>query len=767
LLPAGGAWAQIQGQNLSGQSWTAGQPQKLGWVPVAASGAAAPAGTVSPPHADNSANANQPVGFEADRVSYDNSHTLVIAEGHVEAWQNGNILRADKITFNKTTSTAAAYGHVVLIQPDGETMFAEYAELNTGLKDGVLRGMSAQLANNVKLAANGARRSDGGLLTDMARPVYSPCNCAAIPGSVPLWQLRAETATRDLQNKLVEYQNVWLDFDGQPIVWFPYFSHIDPSVRRASGLLIPTYALSDSHLGSYVTLPYYYVIDNASDVTVTPLIASGSGPQVEAEYRRAMNEGAFSATTAVASDEHRAQGFIASTGNFSWDDTWRYGFYLNAASSVDYLRDYHVLPIWANVLPSAAYIEGFGVGSYSRLDVRGYQALDTAVVQNQLPYVLPRYDYSYFGPPDVLGGSVRFDMQTFNIVRDYGGNDQRLAARLGWDRVATGAWGDRWQFTWEGEGQSYRADRFNELPNYGDVTHAAGAAGFGQAAVKLNWPFSRMTDGGSVQTIEPIVQVIFAPQDGNSQNRHLLNEDSLDYEFTDASLFSLNRFGGFDRHDGGERVNFGLHGSWLFPNMSLLDALIGASYREHIDYNLYPQFQPWNGFAQNSHLSDIVARTGFAPNQWADFVMRGRFDHDRGTVRFADAVASVGPSNLRFSVGYLYSSTDPFALYTSDYTITGNSGEFAQGSTFYQHRNEVSAGLTVRDGAYAASGGVQRDLATGDLVGYQMDAKYENECFIFDISANRRYTSIDYDKGNTTILFTVTFKTLGQLGVKG
>jgi LPS-assembly protein len=45
--------------------------------------------------------------------------------------------------------------------------------------------------------------------------------------------------------------------------------------------------------------------------------------------------------------------------------------------------------------------------------------------------------------------------------------------------------------------------------------------------------------------------------------------------------------------------------------------------------------------------------------------------------------------------------------------------------------------------------------------------KYEDECTIFDFFVYRRYTSINGDNGNTTILFTITLKTVGQIPIKG
>ena len=125
------------------------------------------------------------------------------ALGHVEAWQNDYVLHADKATFDRNSGVLAAYGHVVLMQPDGEIMFADYAEMNQGMKDGVLRDMQAILAQNARLAANGARRT-GGEINEFSHVVYSTCNlCKSDPTKPPLWQLRAAKAVQDLEHKKI------------------------------------------------------------------------------------------------------------------------------------------------------------------------------------------------------------------------------------------------------------------------------------------------------------------------------------------------------------------------------------------------------------------------------------------------------------------------------------------------------------------------------------------------------------------------------------
>jgi LPS-assembly protein len=257
-------------------------------------------------------------------------------------------------------------------------------------------------------------------------------------------------------------------------------------------------------------------------------------------------------------------------------------------------------------------------------------------------------------------------------------------------------------------------------------------------------------DAGSwgTQIVEPMLQVIAAPNGSRYVNTSIPDEDSLALEFTDANLFSLNRFSGVDRLEGGMRANAALHAAWYLPSGATVDGLVGQAYRLQKD----------DAFAVGSGLrdtaSDIVSRQTFTPNQYLDLTARERFDRKTMNVTFADALASAGPGWLRLSGGYLYSQTNPYTLYDAA----------TPPATVDVPRNEVSLGASTKWGPWKLAVSGRRDIRQDKMVGANADASYEDECFIFDVRINRRYTSIDGDRGDTVILFQVTLKTVGEFG---
>ncbi len=697
---------------------------------------------------------DQPVTFSADEVDYDKDKSLVTATGHVEAWQDGHVLRADKIVFDRTTGVAAATGNVVLLEPDGEVMFADYAEMRNNMNDGILKDMRAVLQQNARLAANGAQRT-GGQINELSKVVYSVCNaCAKDPSRPLLWQLRAASAVQDLEHKRIEYRDATLEMFGIPVAYFPYFWNADPSVKRLSGILPPVFGTSSS-IGAFYGQPYYWVIDDQSDATFLPMITSRAGPQLDVEYRRRFNDGFFLVNGSAGYLDNSAQASLASTGQFAWDDTWRWGFNINRASSSDYVRDFHLtegLNGDQNILTSQFYIEGFGQGSYARLDSKLYQGLNNLITNSQLPVVLPRYEYSYFGLPDSLGGRLSVDTNAFNVIRTDGTNTRRGALTVNWERPFSGLLGDQWKITLHGDANAYNASAFEQQPNFGPMANVDTARALPQAALDFRWPFSRESGAWGNQLIEPIAQLIVAPQSGDSQNRRYPNEDSLDFEFSDTNLFGFNRFTGTDRLEGGTRANVGLHTAWYLGGTAF-DALVGQSYRTNTD-NLFPAAS-----GLHNRVSDIVARGTLAPTPWLDVTYRTRLDPSTLATHAAEAVGSAGPPNFRVNAGYIYTNFNPYYYYDQPAPPPA-------GSPYYFPRNEVTAGMSSSWGHYRISANARRDLATNQMVSVGGDAVYEDECFIFDIRYYRRYVSINGDNGASALLFLLTFKTIGQFGYR-
>ena len=693
---------------------------------------------------------DQPVTFTANEVEYDRENGVVTARGRVEAWQGERILRADEFTYNRNTGVATARGNVQMLEPDGQVLFAESAELSNRMRDAVIAGLRGYLAQNGRVAANGARRTNETLF-DLARVLYTVCEpCERDPLAPPLWQLRARTATLDRDAGQVRYRDASVMFGGVPLLWTPYLQHPDGSTPRQSGFLSPSFGYT-RYLGGFVETPYYWAIDRQQDVLIAPIFSTLQSPNLGVEYRNRMNFGTIDASGSIgyrngSADNGVGVGYhIFSRGRFNIDETWRAGFDLNRAESQQYLR------IWRysarRYLPTTVFNEGFwDTTSYLRIDARAYQGLSPTDNQGLVPTVLPNIYFDWM-QRDSLGGTLTVDTWNFGIYRYGGTSTARLASRIGYNLPKTDSLGGVWTFRMQGDIAGYAFNNLNEGPNYVTAGSANGQTLTGNIRAALDWrmPFVRSAGEWGHQIIEPRVQFVTGPMTG--QQTRIPNEDSIDFDFTDANLFSLNRFYGRDRQEGGTRVDAAIRGAWHFPNGGQLESLVGRSYR----------FQEDGGpFYMNSGLqnqaSDWVGRVRFMPVPWLQFLGRTRLDGETFERRLIDLSTTFSQGSTGLTGGYLFASSVPYL-------------------TPIQPRNEIYAAVNQRFGEYWRVSAFGRyNIELGRPVSAAIVLAYEDECFLVDVRYIRQFaenpTTGQPYASNNMLLFRVALRTIGDFGFR-
>jgi len=99
----------------------------------------------------------------------------------------------------------------------------------------------------------------------------------------PPWQISAKKITHDKKKKTIFYKDAWLRLYDTPVFYFPKFFHPDPTVKRRSGFLVPSFTNS-SNLGTSFNLPYYFAIADNKDLTLSPVI-SDKNQLMQVEYR--------------------------------------------------------------------------------------------------------------------------------------------------------------------------------------------------------------------------------------------------------------------------------------------------------------------------------------------------------------------------------------------------------------------------------------------------------------------------------------------------
>ena len=119
-------------------------------------------------------------------------------------------------------------------------------------------------------------------VTTVNKGIFTSCKSNE---KCPPWSIKAEKIDHNKNKKQLIYKNAFLNIYDFPILYFPKFYHPDPTVKRQSGFLVPQINNSNI-LGSSLLVPYYHVISDNKDLTVTPTIFDSETKMLQSEFRQ-------------------------------------------------------------------------------------------------------------------------------------------------------------------------------------------------------------------------------------------------------------------------------------------------------------------------------------------------------------------------------------------------------------------------------------------------------------------------------------------------
>jgi LPS-assembly protein len=702
---------------------------------------------VQPAHAaDNPVKTSAaPVSFQARQISHDDEAQTVTAIGDVQLEQGNKILRADKMVYNLGTDTVDAIGNVSLLDEDGNVHFAEYVELSKDLKKGFIHSLLSLLADGSRFTAAEAKRD--GDVTTMTDGSYTPCKvCETDPK--PLWQIRADKVVHNQKTKTVRYDNARLEFMGVPLLYTPVFSHADPTVKRKSGFLRPSYGYS-SDVGAYVQGGYYFG-DIAPDKDATLIVRPTAleGTLLQGEWRQRFENGRVEIDLAgVRSDlkkedgtvkENRNRGDIMANGLFDLNDKWRAGFDVQRASDKEFLRLYN-LPGQQNVLQSDAYAERFSGRDYAVVEALSFQDVRLGTRPDQ-PAIVPNIEDRMIGEPGaLLGGRWTAGLSTLGLYRSASGQDvQRASVDAGWERRHISPMGFSTRVSLDTRGDYYGvqdSDISKTDPSQDSATQTF--RGTGVASVTTSYPMVRRFDKGQM-VVEPLVGASYSPRINNSP-LDIPNEDSIDLQLDTNNLFADNRFPGIDRQEDGARVNYGLKTGIYGDSGRYARAFIGQSYR-FSDRTIFPQ-----GSGLEDKASDVVGQFNVSMSRYLSGDYRIQMDSRNLSVQRHEFQANTGNETVGLAAKYIYIAPTAGTGFTQSRQQALISGSYKFTKNWWAD-SEVLTDMGEEPGLRRALVGVN----------------YADECFSFSVEGSRNLVNPASGENGTVLMMRLGFKNIGE-----
>lgn len=659
---------------------------------------------------------SQPVALVADEITFDSETGVITARGAVEVYHGDRTLTADMIAYDTERDLFSAEGDIALRDQAGVVIYADIAELDGQLKEGLARGARAVLSDGSRMSAVEARRIEGET-NALSKVVFSSCRvCANDPE--PLWQIRARRVVHDQQQQEIFYEDAVFEVEGVPVLWLPYFSHADPTVVRRTGFLTPKFQSSTTY-GYGIKAPFHYVIGPDRDLTLTPFVMSTDGLIMEGEYRAVKETGYYqfegSAHYNDYDGEDQFRGHVFGEALFDAPYGFEYGADVALSTDDAYLRRYDFTD--DDRLTTELFLRRFKNDGFASLSGLYFQSNRDDEPQAEIPVVLPEFELRQRFDAPVIGGDLFANGNLLALARDDGRDVVRLSGGADWERSLVSQTGFAFRGFAEGRVDFYTFDDADT----GDDSTTSRLLGL--AGVEVSYPLVKHGDRNT-QIFEPIAQLILSHEGGNPDE--LPNEDSLEISFDETNLFSTSRSPGLDLWEEGPRLNLG----WRYELLSDGSLDLSASAGRVLRLEEATEFPTGSGLSGTN--SDYVAAWSLAYGEHFAFTNRFRLSDDFVFAR-NEILAELDYDRWRADASYVFFESDADANILEDRQEYRLDGEV-----------DLSPFWTL-------SAGFRYDAEQSEFLRADAGLIYRNECIEVDFGFGRRFTDSEGAPAATSV----------------
>ncbi len=658
--------------------------------------------------------AQQLTNLIADQIEI-NSDGVLVASGSVTVWQGDTKITANKISYEGTINSLEITGPIRLTDGTGTVILADQAALSQDLSQGLIKSARIILNKQVQIAAAQISRVNS-RYTQAYKVAATSCYVCA--GKTPLWQIRAQRIVHDKLEKQLHFDNAQLRIMDLPVLFFPYLRLPDPSLKRASGFLVPQLTTSTT-LGTAIRTPYFFKLGDHKDFTLTPILSSRTNT-LGFRYREAFQTGKLSLEGAVSRDNlstDQNRGYLFGTANYELDQDYKLDVQVQTVSDPSYFYEYDVAKI--DRLETKISFNRTKRYENSELRFSNYHSLRDSDSNATQPTLVAEGIYQQRIVPSSIGGvldlessflaSYRYsDIDSDGDADGYvdGYDTARLSLVANWQRNYSFQNGSIVDVESQVETSQYVVRQHKNVdPNITRISTAA--------AVGLRWPLSRRLKDGGVQLLEPRIQLAGHEK---SLPEKLPNQDSTRVEFDEGNLFRFNRGPGFDQIETGARINIGVSGYNQYKTKTKIGWEVGRVYRG----NAFEKFSKASGLSGS--VSDWLVAGAIETPSGIELVARALLK-DLGYIKKAEARMAWKNPTHKIAATYVGLSAD---------TLEGRATPLSSLALNWQYRFAPD---------WQSASDFQFNATNGKLSKLNFGLKYANECVDVNFSASRHFST--------------------------
>ena len=558
------------------------------------------------------------------------------------------------------------------------------------------------------------------------KAVFSTCNIEN--KNCRGWELNSEEFNHDKNKKIFEYKNSWIKLFDKKVFYLPYFNHPDPSVKRKSGFLTPSYSTSDN-LGTSINFPYFKVIDIDKDITFKPMYYADKSFLLQNEYRQAFEKSNLLTDFSflIGSDGTKGHFFYNQIGktNFSTN----YELNLQTVKGDSYLKSHSLLNTSPLIKSETLLTSNLDLGwefSDSKLDTsfKIYEDLSRNY-HDRYQYIFPDFNFlKKIDIPENYNGS--FDFNSYgsnkyyntNVIESVITNDFLFSSM---DFINSNGYLTNYNFLLKNSNNYSNNPKYFENNTQYDL--------FGVLKIDTSLPLQKKFDE-ITHYLKPIVSLRYSP---NSNSDLSAKDILLNYD----SVFNLNRIGTNTEVEGGESLSLGLEFKRKdISGLDIIDFKVANVLKKDQNKNLPSKSR------LDQKRSDIFGNLDYKINQ--NINIGYDFSYDNNLKH-----SNLEKLDLDLILNNLFTN---FSYYHEDNDLGSKESLMNTSNLNIDEENKLSFEIS-------------KNLKDNFTEYYNLIYGYETDCLTFNLSYNKSFYRDGNLDPNKSISFLIKIVPFTELGV--
>lgn len=641
-------------------------------------------------------------------------------------------ITADKIEYDINNATIKTSGQTVIVNKSGQRMTLVDSYISQDGNNLTGDDIKLWIGEHVYIESANIERTGN---TTVARDaLFTACdNC---DGFGDAWKISTYKIVYKMDERMLRFYSPVMWAYDIPVLWLPYFEMPDPGVKYKTGFLTPDFE-STNKMGTQINIPIYINFSDTHDITATLSYLTQENPLFQIEHRlnaphsEYRTQASYTYNKAGESRWHIFNDDVIELG-----DNARATIFLERASDKTYLQKYGFYSDQP-YLDSGAKLELFGQSSYVVADAHIFQEMRTEYRGNStIPSgnILPNIRGVYQSQPLFNETYMTFITDILGVSGD-GMSSQRLTG----DARITSPWtlwgGNRLTLSLDARYDLYHFDNTDliDMSNFSGFKNRFLPSGYAEWGLPMFRASEKWT-----QVIEPRARLTIMRRTQDEQ--FSLNTDSAGTFLSDSTLFSDNRFSGYDLWENGTFADYGMRWS-AFNNGdgSTAEVFLGQAYdftdRAATDIN--------SGYHHGA--SDYVGRVGYNNNKWLDIATRFRLDRTDFSLRHTETSMHLGTAKNFLNIGHIWSQ------------------QFADTMAREDNINEavIGAGIQLTNRWAMRWNGIY-NMTIGEFQRHTGGLFYEHPCYYLSVEYRRDNAVKEDYVGTTTFQFRFGMSIDGQ-----